>query len=117
MERDPRLLHLVHEFFHVRELVHPTQQHVGLAGNSNNATHKENGDFSTCPSLIDHVTAMEHEPRNIVFRRFLPSIRRDIWLLRPRLRPRSRLSDEFVNLLYSDLETSTFSQPPDSLFV
>lgn len=67
-------------------------------------------------TLIDHITAIEHQPRNIVFRRFLPSIRRDIWLLRPRLRPRSRLGDEFVNLLYSDLEKSVFSQLPDSLF-
>ena len=67
-------------------------------------------------TLIDHVTATEHRPRNIVYRRFLPGIRRDIWLLRPRMRPRSRLGDEFVELLYAELERSPFARPGSRLF-
>ncbi len=67
-------------------------------------------------ALIDHITAMEHQPRNVVFRRFLPAVQRDIWLLRPRLRPRSRLCDEFVEQLYTELLQSRLSEPPKSLF-
>ena len=68
-------------------------------------------------ALIDHITATEHHPRNVVFRRFKPTIRRDIWLLRPRMRPRSRLGDEFVEMLYDELDTSGLGEAPASLFV
>jgi DNA-binding transcriptional LysR family regulator len=67
-------------------------------------------------TLLDHVTALEHVPRNVVFKRFSPLIRRNIWILRPRMRPRSRLADEFVALLHDTVRADRLSEQPDRLF-
>ncbi|MDH3380265.1 MAG: LysR substrate-binding domain-containing protein, partial [Gammaproteobacteria bacterium] len=68
-------------------------------------------------ALVDHISACHHQPKNVVFKRFTPTIRKNVWLLRPRMRPRSRLADEFVELLYERVEEDQLSVPPDSLFV
>ncbi len=50
-------------------------------------------------ALVDHISAREHQPQKIVFRPFHPSIKMKIWLMRPRLRPRSMVVDAFIKLL------------------
>lgn len=67
-------------------------------------------------ALVDHISAMEHPPKNIVYRRFRPLIRMDIWLMRPRMRPRSRVTDEFATLLHDSVARQKLSSPPDKLF-
>jgi len=67
-------------------------------------------------TLVDHVSASHHQRRNIVFRRFAPVIRKNVWLLRPKMRPRSRLADEFVELLYRQVAEDNISTPSVVLF-
>ncbi|MHC4222170.1 MAG: LysR substrate-binding domain-containing protein, partial [Planctomycetota bacterium] len=50
-------------------------------------------------SLVDNISAYEHQPQRIVFRPFHPAIRMKVWIMRPRMRPRSMVVDEFVGLL------------------
>lgn len=59
--------------------------------------------------LVDHISAQEHQPRNIVFRPFRPSISVKVWLMRPRMRPRSMVVDEFVELLIQTVESQGLS--------
>jgi len=68
-------------------------------------------------ALVDHISAMEHHRQRIVYRRFEPLIRMDIWLMRPRMRPRSRVTDEFTALLHESVVRNQLSTPPDGLFV
>lgn len=65
--------------------------------------------------LVDHVSAQEHQPRNIVFRPFRPAIRVKVWLVRPRMRPRSMVVDEFVELLIQTVESQGLSSPNGQL--
>ena len=55
-------------------------------------------------ALVDHISALEHQPQRIVYRPFHPSIRMKVWLMRPRMRPRSMVVDEFVALLKQSFE-------------
>ncbi|MFT5503342.1 MAG: DNA-binding transcriptional LysR family regulator [Gammaproteobacteria bacterium] len=59
--------------------------------------------------LVDDVSANEHQPRNIVFRPFQPTVRVKVWLMRPRMRPRSMVVDEFVELLIQTVESQGLS--------
>lgn len=61
--------------------------------------------------LVDHVSAREHHPQRIVFRPFLPTVRMKVWLMRPRMRPRSMVVDEFVELLIQTVEEQELSKP------
>lgn len=63
-------------------------------------------------ALVDHISALEHHPQNIVYRPFHPSIRMKVWLMRPRMRPRSMVVDEFVTLLKKSFEDRNLSSPP-----
>jgi DNA-binding transcriptional LysR family regulator len=65
--------------------------------------------------LVDHVSAREHQPKRIVFRPFLPAIRMKVWLMRPRMRPRSMVIDEFVALLLQAVEEQGLSNPMEIL--
>ncbi len=67
-------------------------------------------------TLVDHLSASHHQRRNIVFRRFAPVIKKNVWLLRPRMRPGSRLADEFIELLYRQVSEDNISTPPLVLF-
>ena len=67
-------------------------------------------------TLVDHVSATHHQRRNIVFRRFEPVIKKNVWLLRPKMRPGSRLADEFIELLYRQVAKDNISTPPAVLF-
>jgi len=55
-------------------------------------------------SLVDNISAYEHQPQRIVFRPFHPAIRMKVWIMRPRMRPRSMVVDEFVELLKQSFE-------------
>ncbi len=67
-------------------------------------------------TLIDHLTAAEYRREQLVFRPFRPRTSMDIWLLRPRLRPNSRLTDGFVRHLRECVERDALGQPPEQLF-
>ena len=60
-------------------------------------------------SLVDNISALEHQARSIVIRPFSPSIGTKVWLMRPRMRPRSMVVDEFVDLLKQSFEQQDFS--------
>ena len=62
-------------------------------------------------SLVDNISALEHQPQRIVFRPFHPSIRMKVWLMRPRMRPRSMVVDEFVELLKQSFEEQNLLNP------
>ena len=50
-------------------------------------------------ALVDHISALEHSAKNIVFRVFRPTISKAVWVMQPRMRPQSRVADGFVKLL------------------
>ena len=55
-------------------------------------------------SLVDHVSAYEHQAERLVYRPFSADIEMKVWLMRPRMRPRSMVVDEFVALLKQTVE-------------
>ncbi len=61
-------------------------------------------------SLVDHVSAFEHQPRKLVYRPFESDIKMKVWLMRPRMRPRSMVVDEFVGLLKQTVEEQGLSK-------
>ena len=62
-------------------------------------------------SLVDHVSALEHQPERLLYRPFLSDIKMKVWLMRPRMRPRSMVVDEFVKLLKQTVEEQGLSKP------
>ncbi len=60
-------------------------------------------------SLVDHLSAQEHRPDKLVFRPFVSDLRMKVWLMRPRMRPRSKVVDRFVELLMQMVEEQGFS--------
>lgn len=62
-------------------------------------------------SLVDHISAKEHRSGQIEFRPFLSDIQMKVWLMRPRMRPRSMVVDEFVGLLKQTVEEQGLSSP------
>ena len=67
-------------------------------------------------TIIDHLTASEYRGPNLVFRPFRPLLSMNIWLLKPKMRPRSRATDLFVEKIRDSVEKECLSVPPDSLF-
>ena len=67
-------------------------------------------------SVIDHLTASEHLGTNLVFRPFKPQLKMDIWLLKPKMRPRSRLTDLFIETIQQAVERDRLSAAPNWLF-
>ncbi|KAA3631593.1 MAG: LysR family transcriptional regulator [Proteobacteria bacterium] len=68
-------------------------------------------------ALVDHISATETRLDTVCYRRFAPTIRMDVWLMRPRMRPRSRVVDEFVTHLHDSVEAHRLSEPSAALFV
>ncbi len=62
-------------------------------------------------ALVDHISAIEHQAQRIVFRPFQPSIQLKVWIMRPRMRPRSMVVDEFIDLLKQSFEEANLSSP------
>jgi len=62
-------------------------------------------------ALVDHISAREHNARRITFRPFQPKIELRVWLMRPRMRPRSMVVDEFVALLNRSVAEQELSNP------
>lgn len=60
-------------------------------------------------ALVDHISAREHQPRRILFRPFQPGIQLRVWLMRPRMRPRSMVVDKFVTLLKQSVDDQELS--------
>ena len=60
-------------------------------------------------ALVDHLSALEHRSQCVVFRPFHPTICMKVWLMRPRMRPRSRVVDEFVTLLKQSFDDQKLS--------
>ncbi len=67
-------------------------------------------------AVIDHVTAGEYHGQGVVFRPFRPAMSMQVWLLRPRMRPRSRIVDEFTETLHRKVEEERLGEPPATLF-
>jgi len=67
-------------------------------------------------AIIDHLTASEYRGENLVFRPFNPRLSMNIWLLKAKMRPRSRATDLFVEKIRESVEQESLSAPPDSLF-
>ncbi len=70
-------------------------------------------------ALVDHISAREHRGHQVVFRRFDFPIAMKVWLMRPRLRPRSLVIDRFVELLQAsvaagDLGSSIVGESPQA---
>ncbi|MDP7569687.1 MAG: hypothetical protein QF677_07220, partial [Arenicellales bacterium] len=61
-------------------------------------------------------TASEHLGTNLVFRPFKPQLKMDIWLLKPKMRPRSRLTDLFIETIQQAVEHDRLSVAPNWLF-
>jgi DNA-binding transcriptional LysR family regulator len=55
-------------------------------------------------TVVDHISAREHRAQRILFRPFRPKIESQVWLMRPRMRPRSMVVDEFVALLKQSVD-------------
>ena len=62
-------------------------------------------------ALVDHITARESRNRYVVFRPFRPAITMDIWLLRPRMRPRARIVDTFITTLRDKVAEDRLAEP------
>jgi DNA-binding transcriptional LysR family regulator len=67
-------------------------------------------------ALVDHISASQMRLPNVVYRRFTPTFRKNVWLMRPRMRPQSRLADDFATLLHDTVREQDLSQPSDTLF-
>jgi len=66
-------------------------------------------------ALVDHVTASEYRGDGVCFRPFRPRLSMDVWLLRPRMRPRSRIVDAFLAALRDELAAGALA-PAAALF-
>lgn len=64
-------------------------------------------------ALVDHISAREHHSRQILFRPFRPKIELRVWLMRPGMRPRSMVVDEFVALLKQSVDDQDLSNSLD----
>lgn len=62
-------------------------------------------------ALVDHISAQEHQAKLIVYRPFKPLFELKVWLMRPRMRPRSMVVDEFVAQLRSSVEAQRLVNP------
>lgn len=62
-------------------------------------------------ALVDHISAQEHQAENIVYRRFMPLLELKVWLMRPRMRPRSMVVDAFVAQLRASIEAQRLANP------
>ena len=61
-------------------------------------------------ALVDHISALEHQARDIVFRVFEPTISMVVWVMQPRMRPQSRVADGFVKLLRHMIEDQSVAR-------
>ncbi len=52
-------------------------------------------------TLVDRMTASEHNSDLVAFRPIRPTIHISLWVMRPRMRPKSRLVDSFEKLILS----------------
>ncbi len=66
-------------------------------------------------ALVDHFTARDFSSNKVVFRPFVPRITMDIWLLRPGMRPRSRIVDAFIATLQAKVAEEQRYTIPSSL--
>lgn len=64
-------------------------------------------------ALVDHISAREHNSRRVLFRPFRPKTELRVWLMRPCMRPRSMVVDEFVALLKQSVDNQDLSNPLD----
>ena len=64
-------------------------------------------------ALVDHISAREHHARQLLFRPFRSQIQLQVWLMRPRMRPRSVVVDEFVALLKQSVDELDLSTRQD----
>ncbi len=67
-------------------------------------------------AIVDRLTAGEHRGDNLVFRPFRPRATMSVWVLKPKMRPRSQLTDLFIADLKDALECDQLSRPPANLF-
>ncbi len=67
-------------------------------------------------TIIDHLTASEYQGGNLVFRPFRPMLSMNIWLLKPKMRPRSQATDLFVEKIRDSVKKEHLSAPPRNLF-
>ncbi len=65
--------------------------------------------------LVDHISALEHKPHNIVFRPYHPLITMKIWMLRPRMKPGSMVVEKFIELMKQSIELDDLSNSLDTL--
>ena len=62
-------------------------------------------------ALVDHISAREHLGQRVAFRRFDSPISMKVWLMRPRLRPRSMVVDQFIELLHASVDAGELVSP------
>lgn len=62
-------------------------------------------------TVIDHLSARFHPAENIVFRRFSPTTKRTIWLMQPKTRARSRITQRFIQTLEKAALSAQLSMP------
>ena len=67
-------------------------------------------------TIIDHLTAGEYRGPNLIFRPFRPLLSMNIWLLKPKMRPRSKATDLFVEKIKDSVKKERLSAPPGNLF-
>ncbi len=54
-------------------------------------------------AIVDEISANKYQGKEVVFLPYTPSIELKVWLMRPRMRPRSMVVDEFTSLLFESV--------------
>lgn len=70
-------------------------------------------------ALVDVITASENPKDSLVYRPLAPLVNMTIWLMRPKMRPRSRLVDQVVEMIRVRAAAEAWgdSIQPDALFI